>query len=90
MKVDINKLMKYPSQAFKDLVAIDLCDDEDIEACIVEVITINEEAKFEELLLEEPILELNTLPSTLKYDFLDAQQEKPMIISSQLDENQEK
>ena len=29
MKVDINKLMKYPSRAFEDLGVIDVCDDKD-------------------------------------------------------------
>ena len=41
MKVNINKLMKYPSQAFEDLGAIDLFDYQDIETCIEEVMTIN-------------------------------------------------
>ena len=53
MKVNINKLMKYPSQAFEDLGAIDLFDDQDIETCIEEVMTINEEADFKELPLDE-------------------------------------
>ena len=51
MKVNINKLMKYPSQAFKDVGAIDLFDDQDIETCIEEVMTVNEGADFEELLI---------------------------------------
>ena len=34
---------------------------------------IDEEAKFEELPLNEPTLELKTLPSTLKYAFLDVE-----------------
>ena len=38
VKVDINEIMMYPSRASEDLGAIDLCDDEDIEACIEEVI----------------------------------------------------
>ena len=90
VKVNINKLMKYHSQAFEDLVAIDLFDDQDIETCIVEVMTINEEADFKELHLDELIEELKPLLSTLKYAFLDSQQAKPMIISSQLNEEQEK
>ena len=49
LKMNINKLMKYPSQAFKDLDAIDLFDDQDIETCIEEVMIINEEAGFKEL-----------------------------------------
>ena len=89
MKVNINKLMKYPSQAFEDLGAIDLFDDQDIETCIEEVMTIHEEADFKELPLDELTGELKPLPSTLKYAFLDSQQVKPVIISSQLNEEQE-
>ena len=88
--VNINKLIKYPSQAFEDLGAIDLFDDQDIETCIEEVMKINEEADFKELPLDEPTGELKPLPSTLKYAFLDSQQVKPVIISSQLKEEQEK
>ena len=58
MKVDINKLMKYPSRASEDLGAIDFSDDQDIDACIEEVMMINEEARFEELPMDEPTLEL--------------------------------
>ena len=90
VKVNINKLMKYPSQAFEDLGAIDLFDDQDIKTCIEEVMTINEEADFKELPLDEPTRELKPLPSTLKYAFLDSQQVKLVIISFQLNEEQEK
>ena len=69
VKVDINKEIKYPSQAPKDLCAIDLCDDEDTEVFIEEVMAMNEEVDLEELLLSEPILELNPLPCSLKYVF---------------------
>ena len=86
MKVNINKLMKYPSLAFKDLGAVNLCDDQYIDACIEEVMTTNEEANFKELLLDEPIVVHKPLPSTLKYAFFDTQQVKPMIISSQLNQ----
>ena len=82
VKVNINKLMKYPSRASKELGAIDFSNDQDIDACKEEVMIINEEAKFEELSLEEPTLELKNLPSTLKYAFLDTKKEKPVIISS--------
>ena len=70
MKVDINKLMKYPSRASEDLGAIDFADDQDIDVCVEEVMMIDEEARFEELLMDEPCLELKTLSSTLKYDRL--------------------
>ena len=64
MKVDINKLMKYPSRATEDLGAIDFVDDQDIDECVAEVMMIDEEARYEELPMDEPILELKTLPST--------------------------
>ena len=90
VKVNINKLLKYHLQAFKHLGAIDLFDDQDIETCIEEVMMINEEADFKELPLDEPTGELKPLPSTLKYASLDSQQVKLVIISSQLNEEQEK
>ena len=58
MKVDINKLMKYPSLASEELGDIDFSDDQDIDAWIEEVMMIKKEAKFEELPLDEPTLEL--------------------------------
>ena len=82
VKVNINKLMKYPSQAFKDLGAINLFDDQDIETCIEEVMTVNEGVDFKELPLDESIGELKPLPHTLKYAFLDSQKVKLVIISS--------
>ena len=82
MEVNINKLMKYPLKALEDLGTIDLSDDQNIDACIEEVTTINEEANFKELPLDEPAVELKPLPSTLKYAFLNAQQEKMVIIAS--------
>ena len=89
VKVDINKLMKYPSRASEDLSAIDFADDQDIDACVEEVMMIDEEARYEELPMDEPTLELKTLPSTLKYAFLDEEKAKPVIISSKLDMRQE-
>ena len=89
VKVDINKLMKYQSRAFEDLGTIDFANDQEIDACVEEVMMIDEEARFEELPMEEPTLELKTLPSTLKYAFLDEEKAKPMIISSKLDIKQE-
>ena len=78
--VKVNKLMKYPSQAFEDVSAIDLFDDQDIETCIEEVMMVNEGADFEELPLDEPKGELKPLPSTLQCAFLDSQHVKPVII----------
>ena len=69
MKVDINKLMKYPSRASEDSGAIDFSDDQDINACIEEVMMIDEEARFQELPMDEPTFELKTLPSTLNVYF---------------------
>ena len=89
MKVDINKLMKYPSRASEDLGAIDFADDQDIDACISKVMMVHEEARYDELPMEEPTLELKTLPSTLKYAFVDEEKAKPVIISSKLDMKQE-
>ena len=76
VKVDINKLMKYPSRASEELGAIDFSDDQDIDACIEEVMMINNEANFEELPMDECTLELKTLPSTLKFAFVDIEQAK--------------
>ena len=89
MKVDINKLIKYPSLASEELGAIDFFDDQDINSWIEEVTMIDEEARFEDLPLEEPTLELKTLPSTLKCAFFDEEKAKPKIILSQLDMKQE-
>ena len=58
VKVNINKLMKYPSRAFEDLGAIDFADDQDIDACVEEVMMIDEEERFEELPMDESTLEL--------------------------------
>ena len=78
MKFDINKLMKYSSRASEDFGNIDFSNDQDIDTCIEEVMMINEEARFEELPLEEPTLEIKTLPSTRKYAFLNEEKAKPI------------
>ena len=46
---------------------------------------IDEEARYDELPMEEHTLELKTLPSTLKYTFLDKEKAKLVIISYKLD-----
>ena len=46
MKVDINKLRKYLSQASKDLGTIDFANDQDIDACVEKVMMIDEEPRF--------------------------------------------
>ena len=88
-KVDIKKLMKYRSRASEDLGVIDFANDQDIDACVEEVMMIDEEARYEEPPMDEPTLELKTLPSTLKYAFLDEEKAKPVIILSTLDIKQE-
>ena len=50
VKVDINKLMKYPSRASEDLGAIDFADDQDIDAYVEEVMKIEEEARYKSFL----------------------------------------
>ena len=85
MQVDIKKLMKYPSRASEDFGAIDFTDNQDIDTCVEEVMMIDEEARFGELPMDEPTLELKTLPFTLKYAFLDEEKAKPVIILSKLD-----
>ena len=77
--------MKYPLRASEDLGTIDFADDQDIDACVEEFMVIDEEARYEELPMEEPTLEIKTFPSTLKYAFLDEEKAKPVIISSKLD-----
>ena len=89
VKVNINKLIKYPSWASRELGVIDFSDDQDIDAYIEEVMMIDDEAKFEELPLDKPTLELKTLLSTLKFAFPDEEKGKLVIISSQLDKKQE-
>ena len=90
MKVNIKKLMKYHSQDFEDLGATNLFDDRDIDDCISEVMTINEDANFKELPIDKLTIGLTRLPSTLKYAFLDTHHAKLAIISSQLNQEQEK
>ena len=50
---------------------------------------IEEEARFQELPMEEPTLDLKSISSTLKYAFLDEEKAKPVIILSKLDIKQE-
>ena len=68
---------------------INFSNNQDIDACIEEVMMIDEKARVEELPLDESTLELKTLPSTLKYVFLDEEKAKLVIISSKLGIKQE-
>ena len=83
VKVNVNKLRKYLSQAFKDLGAIDLFDDQDIETCIEEVMTINEEADFNELPLDQPTEELKPLSSQVCFSWLSACKASDHFVSTQ-------
>ena len=51
---------------------------------------IDEKARYDKLPMDEPSLELKTLPSTLKYAFFDEEKAKLVIISSKRDIKQEK
>ena len=77
--------MKYPSRASEDFGAINFADDQDKDICVEEVMMIDEEARYDELPMEEPTLELKTLPSTLKFAFLDEEKAKQVLILSKLD-----
>ena len=50
---------------------------------------IDDEENFEEIPMDEPTLELKTLPSTLKYAFIDTEPTKSMIIFSKINKEQE-
>ena len=94
MKVSINKLMRHPSHKSDEVGAIDFYEDPEITSCIKEMMAAIEDASIKEpecdpFLSSEMAPELKPLPSTLKYVFLDHQCANPMIISSQLDQDQE-
>ena len=77
VKVDINKLTKYPSRDSKDLGAIDFADDQDIDTCVEEVILGAQDSP------------INTQIRLPWWAFLDEEKAKPVIISSKLDMKQE-
>ena len=94
MKVSINKLMRHPSHESDEVGAIDIYEDTEISSCIEETMVAIEDRRFEEpeddpFPSGETAPELKQLPSTLKYVFLDHHCANPIIISSQLDHNQE-
>ena len=94
MKVSINKLMRHPSHEFDEVGAVDIYEDPEISSCIEETMAAIEDMSFEEpeddpFPSGETAPELKLLPSTLKYDFLDHHRTNPVIISSQLDQDQE-
>ena len=94
MKVSINKLMRHPSHKSNEVGVIDIYEDPEILSCIEETMAAIEDGSFEKpeddpFPSSETAPELKPLPSTLKYVFLDHQCANPMIISSQLDKDQE-
>ena len=94
MKVSINKLMRHPSHKFDEVGAINIYKDAEISSCIEETMAAIEDRSFEEpeddpFPSSETAHELRLLPSTLKYTFLDHHSANPVIISSQLDHDQE-
>ena len=94
MKVSINKLMRYPSHESDEVGAVNIYGDPEISSCIEETMAAIEDESFEEpkddpFPSSEMAPELKPLPSTLKCFFLDHHCANLMIISSQLDQDQE-
>ena len=94
MKVGINKLMRHPSHDADEVGAVDTYEDPEISSCIEETMAAIEDRSFEEpeddpFPSGETAPELKPLPSMLKYAFLDNHSANPVIISSQLDQDQE-
>ena len=94
IKLSINKLIRHPSHEFDEIGAVDIYEDTKISSCIEETMAANEDESFEEP--EDDLFpsskmapELEPLPSMLKYAFLDHHCANPIIISSQLDQDQE-
>ena len=94
MKVSINKLMRHPSHESNEVGVVDIYENPEITSCIKETMAAIEDESFEEP-NDDPFPsskmapEVKPLPSTLKYDFLDHHCTNPVIISSQLDQDQE-
>ena len=94
MKVSIKKLMRHPSHESDEVGAVDIYDDPEILSCIEETMAAIDDESFEEP-EDDPFPsngmtpELKPLPFMLKYAFLDHHCANPVIISSQLDQDQE-
>ena len=91
--MSINKLMRHSSHASHEVGEIDIYKDSYIVSYIEETMTFIDDESIEELeggpfSSSETAPELKPLPSTLKYALLDHQHAKPVIISSQLEEDQ--
>ena len=94
MKVSINKLMRHPSHESDEVDNVDIYEDPEITSCIEETMAAIEEENFEEheddpFPSGEMALDLKSLPFTLKYAFLNHHCANPVIISSQLHQDQE-
>ena len=94
MKVSINKLMRHPSHESHEVGIVDIYEDSKITSFIKETRAAIEDESFEEpeddpFPSSKTTLELKPLPSTLKYVFLDHHCASPVIISWQLDQDQE-
>ena len=94
MKVSINKSMRHPSHESDEVGTIDIYEDPEITSCIEETMTAIKDGSIDELEdnsfpFSKTKPELKLLPSTLKYVYLDHQYANPVIISSQLDKDQE-
>ena len=94
MKLSINKFMRHPSHESDEVGTIDIYEDSNISSCIEETMAFIKDENIEEpdddpFPSSEMAPELKPLPATLKCSFLDHQCDNPMIISSQLDKDQE-
>ena len=94
MKVSINKLTRHSSHESDEVGAVDIYEDLKILSCIKETMAVIEDGSFEELednpfSFSETAPNLKLLPFTLKYAFLDHHCANQVIISSQLDHDQE-
>ena len=95
LKASIHELMRHPSHESDEVGAIDIYEDPETTSCIKETMAAIEDESIEEFEDDsfpssEMAPELKPLPYTLKYAFLDHQCANPVIISSQLDHDQEK
>ena len=94
MKVSINKLMRHPSHESDEVGVVDIYEYTKISSCIEEMMAAIEDRSFEEpeddpFHSDETAPELKPLPFMLKYAFHYHHCGNPVIISSQLDHDQE-
>ena len=76
MKVSIKNLMRHPSQESDEVGAVNIYEDPEISSCIEETMAAIEDGSFKEpeddpFPSSETAPKLKSLPSTLKYAFLD-------------------